>query len=31
LSRISSYSAMNNHVFNNGYSAYNVLGRSYHG
>jgi hypothetical protein len=22
---------MNNHVFNNGYSAYNVLGRSYHG
>jgi solute carrier family 25 (mitochondrial adenine nucleotide translocator), member 4/5/6/31 len=31
LSRISSYSAMNNPVFNNAYSAYNVPQRSYHG
>ncbi|RLN17005.1 hypothetical protein C2845_PM02G38910 [Panicum miliaceum] len=31
LSRISSCSAMNNPVFNNAYSAYNVPQRSYHG
>ena len=31
LSRISSCSAMNNPVFNNAYSAYNMPRRSYHG